>query len=394
MFVNCAAIGAWRGDGTCGATLLEAEDDLGGGIGGGALRPKKLDFFLGLGTLSKTEVTGSGSGGGMELRRKSASDSSSSSSGSSFSFCSSSSLKSIAYGSRTRRVFRLGIISPSSPKVFRLGGDVDAGLRDLELLIKGVCEAIDCNDGLVDNWLYRASGSEASIARPPTTLESWSESIVVRNGATVLGMRWSSAIFGPALTKSIRSVIESWLTTASRASNLFVGAEVLVRLDRIADIRGDEKLAPRELEDLRALGIEADTTREGVPSDLAGPVDRMKSAKSPMESLSGLASRACGALGRNRDPVFGATVLAVFADLPEEIDLVSAAGTGGLELKPGNLLSEEVRDREVTGLSSTFVAGEVFRALSGDCNVSLVFSSCKRCTHLDITHILRRECIL
>ena len=186
LLVNCAAIGERRGGGIWGITFFGAEEDFGGGIGGGALRPKKLDFFLGLGTLSKTEVTGSGSGGGMELRRKSASDSSSS--GSSFSFCSSSSLKSIAYGSRTRRVLRLGIISSSPPKVLRLGGDLGAGLGDLAVLISGVCEAIDCSDGFVDSWLYRASGSEASIARPPMTLDSWSESIVVRNGATVLGM--------------------------------------------------------------------------------------------------------------------------------------------------------------------------------------------------------------
>ena len=76
-----------------------------------------------------------------------------------------------------------------------------------------------------------------------------------------------------------------------------------MRLGRIADIRGDEKLVPREPADLRGGVIEADTARGGISLDFAGPVDRMKSAKSPMESLSGLASRAWGAFGRNLDPV-------------------------------------------------------------------------------------------
>ena len=65
-------------------------------------------------------------------------------------------------------------------------------------------------------------------------------------------------------------------------------------------------------------------------------------------------------------------MLGALPDLPDEIDLASAAGIGGLELKPGNLFNEDVRDREVTGLSRPLAIADVFRALSGDYRVSLI----------------------
>ncbi len=72
-------------------------------------------------------------------------------------------------------------------------------------------------------------------------------------------------------------------------------------------------------------------------SDL--PVLLINSAKSPMESLSTLASRGCGAFARNLDPVFDEgreTGLNALADLVDTWDSV-----GGFECNPVSLVIDE-----------------------------------------------------
>src|SRR3569833_2394438 len=181
-----------------------------------AMRLGALAFFLGCWRACFCEMakgTGSTSGGGGTLRRKSTRLSSCGGArlgrrGPRSSSSASSSLKSRAYGSLTRRVLRLGIMSPSS-NMLGLGCLPPPPPPTLSFLMRALDEFIELSVMFVEAPLYRMSGSIASTALPPTAPDSWSESIVVRNGATVRGMRGLPALGGPRRMKSMRSELSS-----------------------------------------------------------------------------------------------------------------------------------------------------------------------------------------
>jgi hypothetical protein len=171
-------------------------------------------------------------GCGAVLRRKSISDSSSLLGFNVATSSISSSLSSMAYGSRTLRCFRFGIAS--------LAFDCDEeviievlvlipfvlgpGFIFLDLSKSPVCEFIDdCTDcDTVElSWVLAAEllpGGSLSVddTRPFRS----SESIVVLNGATVRGMRWSPALRGgPSRMKSANALVVAFFDTwASRGT--------------------------------------------------------------------------------------------------------------------------------------------------------------------------------
>lgn len=84
----------------------------------------------------------------------------------------------------------------------------------------------------------------------------------------------------------------------------------------------------------------------------------MNSAKSPIESRSTRASRACGAFGRSLAPVLLVWGLETgLKDLADLIDL--ATSFGGFEPSPFCLLKEDEWDRPVIGLASGMAGGFV-----------------------------------
>jgi len=93
-------------------------------------------------------------------------------------------------------------------------------------------------------------------------------------------------------------------TTASRACNLLRPDDDSARLgsgERVLT-RASDLLAFRA----RPVPLTAGVDRGVASYEVAGPVDLINSAKSPIDSLSTLASRGWGAFGRNLVPIFEA----------------------------------------------------------------------------------------
>lgn len=116
----------------------------------------------------------------------------------------------MAYGSRTRRVLRFGIGMSSSAVLSGMALSL-ARRALLEYADDWTDGAAECW-GVVDAWLPWTSGSRnwASTALPPTAPVMWSESPVVRKGATAFGIRGLPELLGgPRRMKSIRSELLS-----------------------------------------------------------------------------------------------------------------------------------------------------------------------------------------
>jgi hypothetical protein len=159
---------------------------------------------------------------------------------------------------------------------------------------------------LVEAWLYRTLGRFASTALPPTAPAIWSESIVVRNGATVRGIRGLLAVLGgPLRIKSMRSELSSRPSTA--ASLAWRRGRFIV----------DETLRESMLFFADEIGPLRFRRGAGPLLPPGGPVVRMNSAKSMVDSRVTLASLACGAFARDFAPA-----------------LPGARGTGPVNLVP------------------------------------------------------------
>ena len=176
---------------------------------------------------------------------------------------------------------------------------------------------------------------------------------------------------GPLLTKSIKSeMLSPRDTTASRACSLLRVADdaallgtLAAELTRASD--PDWTCARLFVTRWPVPVVLEVAVRFGGSYTCAGPVDLMKSAKSPVDSLSTLGSRGWGAFDRNLAPEF---------DAGRETGVNCFEGFADLGVSTGRavvyLLTEDECERPVFGLgtSCSFIVagGCTLRGESGD----------------------------